>query len=152
MRLVIQRVKQASVSVDSQVVSHIGKGLLVLAGICTEDTLEDCKKAAYKLAKIRLWPNQDGQQWRASVSDIGGEVICVSQFTLYAKVSKGTKPDFHQAAKGEHARELYESFKKSVALEMPNGDKDVKDGQFGAMMDVSLINDGPVTIEYDTKA
>lgn len=152
MRLVIQRVKQASVTVDSNVVSQIGKGLLVLAGISTEDTLEDCVKAATKVAKLRLWPNQEGQAWRASVADIGGEIICVSQFTLYAKVSKGTKPDFHQAAGGEHARELYELFKKNVASEMPHGETDVKDGVFGTMMDVSLINDGPVTIQFDTKS
>lgn len=151
MRAVIQRVKQASVTVDSRITGQIERGLLVLVGICPEDTPEDCEKLAAKLTKLRLWPDEQDAPWRKSVADIGGKVLCVSQFTLYASIQKGTKPDFHAAAKGDGAAELYNKVKQLVAQSMPNGTDDVADGEFGAMMDVSLVNDGPVTIQYDTK-
>ena len=151
MRAVIQRVKQASVVVDSKVVGQIDKGLLVLVGVCPEDGPEDCEKLAAKLTKLRLWPDEQGAPWRKSAADIGGKILCVSQFTLYATIQKGTKPDFHAASGGAHAQNLYDMVKQLVAKGMPNGETDVQDGQFGAMMDVSLINDGPVTIQYDTK-
>lgn len=138
-------------TVDSEITGQIGRGLLVLVGICPEDTPEDCEKLASKLTKMRLWPDENNGQWRKSVVDIGGKVLCVSQFTLYATVQKGTKPDFHGAAKGDGAIELYNKVKELVAKGMPNGENDVADGKFGAMMDVSSVNDGPVTIQYDTK-
>ncbi|CAN6619555.1 D-aminoacyl-tRNA deacylase [Trichomonascus vanleenenianus] len=149
MRAVIQRVKSASVTVDSQVVSSIGRGLLVLVGVGHEDTEADIEKFANKVTKLRLWPNEDGsQQWRRSVMDVDGDIICVSQFTLFAKVKKGTKPDFHSAAKGQEAQAIYD---KVLARIGELTGKKIGDGVFGAMMDVALVNDGPVTIEYDTK-
>lgn len=151
MRAVIQRVKQASVRVDSQITGQIEKGLLVLIGICPEDTKDDVEKLSLKLTKLRLWPDDKGSQWRNSVVDVGGKILCVSQFTLYGKIQKGTKPDFHGAAGGEFARSTYDDVKRAIAAQMPNGEADVQDGVFGAMMDVSLVNDGPVTIQYDTK-
>lgn len=152
MRAVIQRVKRASVTVDNRVISQIEKGLLVLVGVCPEDTDEDCTKLSKKVCSLRLWPDpSETSQWKQSVVDIRGKVLCVSQFTLYAKVSKGAKPDFHGAAKGEHAVELYDKVREQIGSQMPNGMQDVGDGQFGAMMDVELVNDGPVTIEFDTK-
>lgn len=151
MRAVLQRVKRGSVSVDNKIISQIEKGLVVLVGVSPEDTEEDCKKVAKKITSLRLWPDEENSgQWKRNVRDIGGKVLCVSQFTLYAKVNKGNKPDFHGAAKGEHAVQLYDRVKELVAAEMPNKEADVADGQFGAMMDVELVNDGPVTIQFDT--
>lgn len=153
MRAIIQRAKQASVTVDSQIVGQIEKGLVVLLGVSPEDTYEDCERMASKLVKLKLWPDAvNAQQWRRSVADIGGKTLCISQFTLYAKVTKGAKPDFHGASKGQHAQELYEKTCEYLAQLMPNGSTDVERGVFGALMEVSLINDGPVTIQYDTKS
>lgn len=152
MRAVIQRVKRASVSVDSQIISQIDQGLLVLVGICPEDTEEDCRQVAKKVTSLKLWPNAEDSQWKSNVGGIGGKVLCVSQFTLYGRVNKGSKPDFHAAAKGDQAIPLYELVKQLIAEQMPNKDADVADGQFGAMMDVELVNDGPVTIQIDTKS
>ncbi|KAG5355898.1 D-tyrosyl-tRNA(Tyr) deacylase [Yarrowia sp. B02] len=107
MRAVIQRAKSGSVTVDSKIVSQIGHGLVVLIGVGHEDTSEDVEKVANKIIKTKLWPSVDGtQQWKQSVLDVGGDVLCVSQFTLFAKVKKGQKPDFHNAAKGPQAKEL----------------------------------------------
>lgn len=160
MKVVIQRVKSASVTVDAQVVSEIGKGLSLLVGITQSDTAEDVAKLANKVLKLRLFEDVQqeagtntewvGKPWMKTVGDIGGEILSVSQFTLYANVKKGAKPDFHKAQKGPIAVELYESFLAELRKGM-GGDEKVKDGQFGAMMDVSIVNDGPVTIVYDTK-
>ncbi|TID31352.1 hypothetical protein CANINC_000063 [Pichia inconspicua] len=159
MRVVIQRVKSASVTVDGAVVSAVGKGLCLLVGITQDDTLEDVNKLAGKVLKLRLFEDTQqeagtatewvGKPWMKSVSDINGEILSVSQFTLYATIKKGTKPDFHKAQKGHLANELYESF--LAELRKTLGDDKVKDGVFGAMMDVGIVNDGPVTIVYDTK-
>ncbi|GMM50931.1 D-tyrosyl-tRNA(Tyr) deacylase [Starmerella bacillaris] len=151
MRAIIQRVKSASVTVDENIVSQIEKGLLVLIGVSPEDTEEDCKQIARKITSLRLWPDSENNQWKKNVGDLGGKVLCVSQFTLYGKVNKGNKPDFHGAAKGEHALSLYNVVKELIANQMPHKSEDVKDGVFGAMMDVALVNDGPVTIQFDTK-
>lgn len=125
---------------------------MVLVGVGRDDTEADCDKIASKILRLRLWPSEDGSaQWKRNVSDIGGKVLCVSQFTLLANVKKGAKPDFHGAAKGEDARELYSRVLDKVAAGLPNGRDDIADGVFGAMMDVALINDGPVTIELDTQ-
>ncbi|KAF2030217.1 D-tyrosyl-tRNA deacylase [Setomelanomma holmii] len=148
---VLQRVKSASVTVDGQMISSIGKGLLVLAAISKDDTEKDIESMANKVLKTKLWDDDSKNppaRWKSSVRDIEGEVLCVSQFTLHASVKKGNKPDFHQSASGDKAQSLYEIFYKKVgALYTP--DK-VKDGIFAAMMDVALVNDGPVTIQIDT--
>lgn len=156
MRAVIQRVTNASVTVDSNKISTIGQGLMVLIGVGTEDTDQDIDKVATKIATLRLFPNEQGdQEWRRSVCELndgkGGEVLCVSQFTLHAKIKKGTKPDFHRSGKGEYAKETYDKTLNKIGALIPGGRAAVKDGQFGAMMNVGLVNDGPVTIVFDTK-
>lgn len=151
MRTVLQRVKSASVTVDGQLISSIGKGLLVLAAISKDDTEKDVEAMAAKILKARLWDDETKDppgRWKSNVSDIQGEVLCVSQFTLLASMKKGNKPDFHQSANGDKARTLYQAFFSKVkALYEP---EKVKDGLFAAMMDVALVNDGPVTIQIDT--
>ncbi|CDK28477.1 unnamed protein product [Kuraishia capsulata CBS 1993] len=159
MRVVIQKVKSASVTVDDKVISQISKGLMLLVGISTEDTAEDVEKLASKVLKLRVFEDMSnppetktkwyGKPWQKSIVDIKGEILSVSQFTLYASIKKGTKPDFHKAQKGHLAVELYDEFLKK--LKSAIGSENVKDGQFGEMMDVSLVNDGPVTIVWDTK-
>jgi D-tyrosyl-tRNA(Tyr) deacylase len=121
----------------------------VLVGVSRDDTAADCDKIAQRILNLRLWPNEEGSQWKKSVMDIDGQVLCVSQFTLLANVKKGAKPDFHAAAKGEEARRLYRTVLEKVAAGLASGL--VGDGEFGAMMDVALVNDGPVTIEIDTR-
>ncbi|KAH6435645.1 hypothetical protein HBI59_168660 [Parastagonospora nodorum] len=151
MRTIIQRVKSASVTVDGQLVSSISKGLLVLAAVSKDDTEKDIDSMASKILKTKLWDDDSKDppgRWKYSVQDIGGEVLCVSQFTLLASVKKGNKPDFHQSASGDKARSLYQTFYNKVG-ELYEPSK-VKDGVFAAMMDVALVNDGPVTIQIDT--
>ncbi|KAH0292846.1 hypothetical protein KCU62_g1664, partial [Aureobasidium sp. EXF-3399] len=148
MRTVIQRVKSASVTVDGQLISTIGKGLLVLAAIGKDDTQKEVESMANKILKAKLWDNDEGGRWKWGVKDIEGEILCVSQFTLLASVKKGNKPDFHKSASGEKAKELYDQFFKKVQA-LYQADR-VKDGVFQAMMDVALVNDGPVTIQIDT--
>jgi D-tyrosyl-tRNA(Tyr) deacylase len=123
--------------------------LLVLVGVGIDDTEVDVDRVAQRILKLRLWPNSENQQWKQNVVDLNGEVICVSQFTLFGNIKKGAKPDFHNAAKGPRAQELYNQVLEKVKEGLPCGE--VGDGVFGAMMDVALVNDGPVTIEYDTK-
>ncbi|CAH6723285.1 D-aminoacyl-tRNA deacylase [[Candida] jaroonii] len=154
MKIVIQKVKSASVTVNHQLISSITKGLMVLVGISTSDTPEDITKMSKKLLNLRIFEDlaieddrYSGKPWSKSIKDLGLEVLCVSQFTLYGTVTKGTKPDFHKAEKGPIAREKYEEFLSQLRVEL--GDK-VKDGKFGEMMEVSLVNDGPVTIVYET--
>lgn len=158
MKAVIQRVKSASVTVDNAVVSQIGKGLLVLVGVGRDDTIEDAEKIANRILRLRLWEDPTSKApWKTNVTELpktspeDGKVLCVSQFTLFAQVKKGSKPDFHRAGKEEFARELYGKVLDLVAQGMPNGKEDVKDGVFGATMDVALVNDGPVTIQIDTR-
>ncbi|KAF2848403.1 D-tyrosyl-tRNA deacylase-like protein [Plenodomus tracheiphilus IPT5] len=152
MRTVLQRVKSASVTVDGQLVSSIGKGLLVLAAISKDDTEKDVEAMASKILKAKLWDDESKEppgRWKHSVKDIDGEILCVSQFTLHASLKKGNKPDFHQSASGDKARTLYQTFYDKVGG-LYETDK-VKDGVFAAMMDVALVNDGPVTIQIDTE-
>ncbi|KAK6001566.1 hypothetical protein QM012_002897 [Aureobasidium pullulans] len=146
MRTVIQRVKSASVTVDGQLISTIGKGLLVLAAIGKDDTQKEVESMANKILKAKLWDNDEGGKWKWGVKDIEGEILCVSQFTLLASVKKGNKPDFHKSANGEKAKELYDQFFKKVQA-LYQADR-VKDGVFQAMMDVALVNDGPVGVDY----
>ncbi|QPG73134.1 hypothetical protein FOA43_000440 [Brettanomyces nanus] len=159
MKVVIQRVKEASVTVENEVISQIKRGLLLFVGICNEDTEEDVSKLANKVLRLRVFEDSKedagtntkwvGKPWAKSVTDLNGEILSVSQFTLYGSIKKGTKPDFHKAKKGELAQVLYESFLKELRNGL--GQEKVKDGQFGAMMEVSLVNDGPVTIVWDTR-
>jgi D-aminoacyl-tRNA deacylase len=142
MKAILQRVLSASVTVEGELVSSIGKGILVLAAVGPADSRKDADSLASKVVKMRLWPDDRDSQWKWSVQDIKGEILCVSQFTLLANTKKGSKPDFHAAAKPDIARELYDYFVSRVS-EL-HGKDAVKDGVFQAMMQVALVNDGPV--------
>ncbi|KEZ45193.1 hypothetical protein SAPIO_CDS2651 [Scedosporium apiospermum] len=145
MKAIIQRVLSASVTVDKEVVSSIGKGILVLAAVGVGDTEKEADSLAAKVLKLKIWDGENGSRWKRSVTEIEGEILCVSQFTLLAKTSKGNKPDFHQAAPGEEAKRLYHYFLEKVKAGYVA--ERVKDGRFQAMMEVALVNDGPVTFE-----
>lgn len=145
----MQRCLSASVTVDSSVVSSIGKGILILAAIGPNDTHKTVESMASKILKMRLWPDDADGQWKRNVQDIEGEVLCVSQFTLYASTRKGNKPDFHGAAKPDIAKELYDHFVATIQRSYEQ--TRVKDGVFQAMMQVALVNDGPVTLQMDTE-
>ena len=147
MRGVIQRVSQASVIIDKKKVASINDGLLVLLGIEIQDTKEDAKWLANKIASLRIFSDKDGKMNR-SVTEVNGEVIVVSQFTLHAKTKKGNRPSYIKASRPEHAMPLYEQFKKDLSDVIG---KEVQSGEFAADMKVSLTNDGPVTIIIDTK-
>lgn len=147
MRVVIQRVKEASVSVQGVKISEIQKGLLILVGVETQDTQQDIDWLVAKVAKLRIFEDPLGAM-NVSLQDIGADVIVVSQFTLHASTKKGNRPSFIKAAKPEVAIPLYQGFVDSLEKEL---DKKIQTGQFGAMMDVALINDGPVTIMIDSK-
>lgn len=147
MRVVIQRVKQATVSVQGVKISEIQKGLLILVGVETQDTQQDIDWLVAKVAKLRIFEDLDGAM-NVSLQDIDADVIVVSQFTLHASTKKGNRPSFIKAAKPEVAIPLYQGFVDSLEKEL---DKKIQTGQFGAMMEVALINDGPVTITIDSK-
>ena len=140
MKVLIQRVKSASVTIDGKLYSAVGKGILALVGIEKGDTLEEVKKLAGKIVNLRIFPDENDKMNR-SLIDIQGEMLIVSQFTLCGDCKKGTRPSFDKSAPPDIANELYESFVKEVSS---LGIKTAT-GSFGAMMDVSLINDGPVT-------
>ncbi|KKA29136.1 hypothetical protein TD95_003481, partial [Thielaviopsis punctulata] len=142
-KAILQRVLSASVTVDKVKISEIGKGVLVFAAIAPGDTEKDAENLANKILKFKLWDDEEtGARWKKGVMDIEGEVLCVSQFTLLAKTTKGTKPDFHGACPPEEASKLYHYFLQKVK----DGYKEdrVKNGKFQAMMEVALVNDGPV--------
>jgi D-tyrosyl-tRNA(Tyr) deacylase len=147
MRVVIQRVTSAAVEIDDVKVGHIDTGLLVLLGIELADTDEDIEWLSSKIAKLRVFDDHDGVM-NLSVQEIGGDVLVVSQFTLHAKTKKGNRPSYIQAATPEFAIPMYEKFVKRMEQELS---KKVATGRFGAMMKVSLVNDGPVTIIIDSK-
>ncbi|RDB22310.1 D-tyrosyl-tRNA(Tyr) deacylase [Hypsizygus marmoreus] len=151
MRAVVQRVTSASVSVDNQVISQISKGLMVLVGVGTDDTIADALSLSKKILTLRVFsdPNDPGKMWRTSVKDIDGEILCVSQFTLMANTTKGNKPDFHRAMSTELSRELYATFLNN--LSQAYKPEKIRDGRFGAMMNVSLTNEGPVTFTLDSR-
>ncbi|EMC92533.1 hypothetical protein BAUCODRAFT_151907 [Baudoinia panamericana UAMH 10762] len=146
MKTVIQRVKSASVTVDGQLISQISKGLLVFAAIGKDDTRKEAESMASKVLKVKLWEDESGTKWKRNVQEIDGEVLCVSQFTLLASTKKGNKPDFHRSAPPAKGRELYDTFVSQVRT-LYREDR-VKDGVFQAMMDVGLVNDGPVGVDY----
>lgn len=145
MRAVVQRVSRASVTVEGRVIGEIGPGLLVLVGVSAGDTEGDADYLARKIAGLRVFEDQDGKMNR-SVADAGGAVLAVSQFTLYGDVRRGKRPSFDNAARPERARELYEHF---VAQIRRSGLR-CETGQFQAMMSVSLVNEGPVTLLLDS--
>lgn len=145
MRALLQRVSQASVTVDGETAGRIGRGLLVLLGVGHGDTGADADTLAAKIAKLRIFEDDAGKMNR-SVRDVDGGVLAVSQFTLLADTRKGNRPSFTSAAPPDEARRLYEHFCASLAaLGLP-----VERGVFGAHMEVALVNDGPVTIVLDT--
>ncbi|MDE7347657.1 MAG: D-tyrosyl-tRNA(Tyr) deacylase [Muribaculaceae bacterium] len=147
MRLVIQRVSEASVTIDGELFSEIGTGLMVLVGIAEGDTPADVEWLAAKTAAMRIFPDENGVMNR-SVLDIGGEVLAVSQFTLMASTKKGNRPSYIHAAGYELAVPMYELYCEKLSELLG---KEVKTGQFGADMKVALINDGPVTIVIDSR-
>jgi D-tyrosyl-tRNA(Tyr) deacylase len=145
MRAVIQLVKKASVTVNGSRISEIGTGLVVLLGVNKNDTPGDAQKLAEKIANLRIFPDQ-GKLMNLSVLDVGGEILVVSQFTLCGDCRKGRRPSYSEAARPELAEELYELFIRETAkLDIP-----VASGKFQAMMDVELVNQGPVTLLLDT--
>ncbi|KAH6690595.1 D-Tyr tRNAtyr deacylase-like domain-containing protein [Plectosphaerella plurivora] len=145
MKAILQRVLSASVTVEQELVSSIGKGVLVFAAVAPGDTEKEADSLASKVLKMKLWDDDAGGRWKKNVQDISGEVLCVSQFTLLAKTTKGSKPDFHGAMGGEEANRLYHYFLQKVQ-DGYAADR-VKNGKFQAMMEVALVNDGPVTLE-----
>ena len=147
MRIILQRVSEASVTIDQVVKSRIGGGLLVLAGFEEEDNEEDLAWMSAKLVNLRIFEDEAGLM-NLSIKETGGEVLLVSQFTLHALTKKGNRPSFIRAAKPDIAIPLYERFIKLVQHELG---KPIQTGSFGADMKVALINDGPVTISIDSK-
>ncbi|SCZ90867.1 BZ3500_MvSof-1268-A1-R1_Chr1-3g02330 [Microbotryum saponariae] len=150
MKAVVQRCRSASVTVDGQIISSIQRGLMVLVGIGTNDTIHESQWLVNKLLNLRFFPEGDNDEWgwKKSVMDIGGEILSVSQFTLMAVTKKGSKPDFHGAMAASQSKAMYDTFLTDLRTKYQH-DK-IKDGQFGAMMDVQLINDGPATIILDS--
>jgi len=142
MRIVLQRVSSASVSVDNEVKGAIDKGVMLLVGIHTDDTEETMRWMCDKILKLRIFPDDEGKMNR-SVSDIKGDILIVSQFTLYGDTRKGTRPGFTEAAKPDVAEPMYE---KVIQMFKERSDLKIQSGVFGAYMDVELLNDGPVTL------
>lgn len=148
MRVVIQRVSEASVRISNEFTAQIGNGLLLLLGIEISDTEQDCDWLIKKISALRIFPDEQGVMNR-SVLEVQGEVLVVSQFTLHASTKKGNRPSYIKSARPEQAIPLYEYFKSSLQKEVQ---KPIKAGVFGANMQVALINDGPVTILIDSKS
>ena len=145
MKLVIQRVKSASVSIDGQVYNAIQQGLLLLVGVGPEDDQKDLEYAVRKVSQMRIFSDEEDKM-NLSVKDVQGEVLSISQFTLFADTKKGNRPAFTGAAKPDMASDFYDALNQKLAQEVP-----VQTGIFGADMQVELVNDGPVTIILDTK-
>ncbi len=142
MKIVLQRVSQASVSVENQEISKIERGYLLLVGVGSEDNEHSGSKIAKKISELRLFPNDEGK-FDKSINEVGGDILAVSQFTLYGKTDKGRRPDFTAAMEPKKAREIFDQFVQELREHCKGR---VLTGQFGAMMDVELCNDGPVTI------
>ncbi|MCY9323195.1 D-aminoacyl-tRNA deacylase [Bacillus haynesii] len=147
MRLVVQRVTDASVSVGGETVGQIGLGLMVLVGVTHEDSSEDAAYLAEKLVNLRIFEDE-GEKMNLSLLDVGGSVLSVSQFTLYGDTKKGRRPNFTKAAKPDQAFQLYEEWNSMLRAKGVT----VETGRFGEMMDVRLTNSGPVTFIMDSKA
>lgn len=147
MKVVIQRVSEASVKIEGEVVAQINAGFLILVGIETEDTEEDLLYLVSKIIGLRIFNDENGVM-NLSIKDVDGEICVVSQFTLHAATKKGNRPSYIKAAKADQSIPLYELFLEKLSQELG---KEIPSGQFGADMKVSLINDGPVTIIIDSK-
>lgn len=145
MKIVIRRVKRTSVSIDNELYNQIQQGLLLLVGVAPDDAQEDVAYAARKIANMRIF-SDDEDKMNLSVKDVNGEILSISQFTLYADTKKGNRPAFIGAAQPDLASQLYDDFNELLGREIP-----VKTGVFAADMQVELVNDGPVTIVLDTK-
>lgn len=146
MRVVVQRSKEASVTVNNEIVGSIPFGLTLLVGVTHEDTESDAAYVAEKIANLRIFEDEGGKM-NHSVLDIGGQILSVSQFTLYGDCRKGRRPNFMDAAKPDYAKRIYDVFNK----ELEKQGLHVETGEFGAMMDVRLLNDGPVTLIIESK-
>lgn len=146
MRAVIQRVLQSSVSVDDKTIGEIGRGYTVLLGVCDEDTIEDADKLIRKMIGLRICEDNQGKT-NLSIQDTDGELLIISQFTLYADCRKGRRPSFVKAGKPDHAKALYEYVIEQCTPQV----KKVAHGEFGAKMKVEIINDGPFTIVLDSE-
>ena len=144
MKIILQKVKKASVSVDNEIVGSIDKGFCLLVGVHKESTIDDAKYLAKKIAQARLFEDQN-DKINLSLKDVGGSILSVSQFTLYADTKKGNRPSFTSAAGAEKANELYEKFNEYLKEEGVT----VETGIFQTMMEVNIVNDGPVTIVYE---
>lgn len=147
MRVIIQRVSEASVTINNHVYSHIKQGLLILVGIEDVDTSEDIDWLSKKIVQLRIFNDQEGKM-NLSIQETDGDIIVVSQFTLYASTKKGNRPSYIKSAKPEIAIPLYQKFITQIEKDLG---KQIKTGQFGADMQVHLLNDGPVTIFIDSK-
>ncbi len=147
MKVVIQRVQHAQVSIAGELHSAIEKGMLILVGIQADDTAEDIEWLTGKIGNLRIFDDENGVMNR-SIKEIGGDILAVSQFTLMARVKKGNRPSYIDAARPEISIPLYEQFVQALAQELQ---KEIKTGIFGADMQVELLNDGPVTILMDSK-
>ncbi len=145
MKLVVMRSKNSSVSVENKVVGKIERGLMVLVGISVDDTLEDVQKLAGKVLNLRIFDDEAGIM-NKSILDVGGSVLSISQFTLLADTKKGNRPSYIKAMKGEQAIVLYNEFNRILSEQVS-----VQTGKFGADMQVSILNDGPITIIMDSK-
>lgn len=145
MRAVVQKVTSSSVRVDGRTIGEIGKGFNVLVGISCEDTVQDLAYIEEKVAGLRVFADAEDRM-NLSLKEIGGEILLISQFTLYGDARRGKRPSFIQAAKGEDAKKLFDT----LALNLRNRGFRVETGEFGAFMEVSIVNDGPVTILLDS--
>ncbi|TQW05540.1 deacylase [Cordyceps javanica] len=150
MKALLQRVLSGSVTVEKELISSIGRGVLVFAAVAPGDTEKEMESMANKVLRMKLWDDESGGRWKKNVTDIDGEVLCGMAGSLQGletNTTKGTKPDFHGAANPEHAGRLYQYFVEKVKAGY-QADR-VKDGKFQAMMEVALVNDGPVTLELN---
>lgn len=147
MKALIQRVKRGSVTIDGSVTGKIDQGYVILLGVRTGDTAEDARKLAQKTANLRIFPDSNDRM-NLSIKDINGEILVISQFTLYADTRKGNRPSFIKSGDPKLANGLYEEYIAALRREL--GEIHIQTGQFGASMEVEIINDGPVTIELTT--
>lgn len=147
MKAVIQRVSEASVTIDGKISGEIGRGYMILIGIANDDTQEDINWLTNKIFNLRIFSDKEGLM-NNSISEVDGNILAISQFTLHAKTKKGNRPSYIRAAKPDVAIPLYESFIKTMSDVLG---KAIQSGEFGANMQVALVNDGPVTIIIDTK-
>lgn len=145
MKLVVMRSKKSSVTVENETVGKIEQGLMILVGISVDDTLEDVQKLAGKVLNLRIFDDETGVM-NKSILDVGGSALSISQFTLLAETKKGNRPSYIKAMKGEQAIVLYNEFNRILSERVP-----VETGKFGADMQVSILNDGPITIIMDSK-